>query len=479
MTSVLTSSIASLALDKSQPTSSKPQALPAELLLHIFTHLEHRTRDLEVLSRCSWQFHDIAEPLMYERIRIRDAKRIAPLFRTLVNGRLDRLSWLRHLEVRSWPLSEKESVRDMLSEQAAHIVRLAKRLETIIWTRKGSMSRQLYLALIGSSLIRLEINGDSLRFFTHSDLSARSAMPTTGCVVPTQMVPTLSADTRSLRSFSVVLPDEEGILKLCLVLDIMPIEDLSIICGQGATVSADMVEYLFRVLEAREHPLRTLRLLGLTTGADTRGLAGPERAFASLLNRGQLNYLAIDGPLALALPRLKRGHDIEELVLAVPDGPLDVMTTTMAYGIRRPHSLKRLTIYNRHRPGGPTFDRLGQSMPWILARPGLPDLESLRLQNILLELEQISAIERTASLTELVLHLTSNVTLDDLACICEKRTNLQSLHFFSENEATAEDAMGTLTQLAQSLPRLTVIGWKTRVWEVERYFAHPHTGRQH
>lgn len=145
-------------------------ALPLDLLVPILSHLRHRVRDLASCALVCSLFNEIATPLLYERLFLRDQTRLKLVFACLgSNPHLCRL--VRILELRVYPFGLDAERLEHLEIDIETTFVHAVNLEELVWTRAGSLNDRLLPTLLSSSpkLRRLELAGDA-RLWTTSTL---------------------------------------------------------------------------------------------------------------------------------------------------------------------------------------------------------------------------------------------------------------------------------------------------------------------
>ncbi|SPO23532.1 uncharacterized protein UTRI_02211 [Ustilago trichophora] len=145
-------------------------ALPLDLLVPILSHLRHRVRDLAACALVCRLFNEIATPLLYERLFLRDQTRLKLVFASLgSNPDLCRLVKVIELRVFPFGLDAERLERLEIDIETAFIH--AINLEELVWTRAGSLNDRLLPTLLSSSpkLRRLELAGDA-RLWTTSTL---------------------------------------------------------------------------------------------------------------------------------------------------------------------------------------------------------------------------------------------------------------------------------------------------------------------
>ncbi len=145
-------------------------ALPYDLLLPILSHLRHRVRDLAACALVCQLFNEIATPLLYERLFLRDQTRLKLVFACLgSNPRL--CCFVKILELRVFPFGLDAERLERLEIDIETTFLHAVNLEELVWTRAGSLNDRLLPTLLSSSpkLRRLELAGDA-RLWTTSTL---------------------------------------------------------------------------------------------------------------------------------------------------------------------------------------------------------------------------------------------------------------------------------------------------------------------
>lgn len=145
-------------------------ALPLDLLVPILSHLRHRVRDLAACALVCRLFSEIATPLLYERLFLRDQTRLKLVFACLgSNPDLCRL--VKVIELRVFPFGLDAERLERLEIDIETTFVNAVNLEELVWTRAGSLNDRLLPTLLSSSpkLRRLELAGDA-RLWTTSTL---------------------------------------------------------------------------------------------------------------------------------------------------------------------------------------------------------------------------------------------------------------------------------------------------------------------
>lgn len=137
-------------------------ALPLDLLEPILSHLRHRVRDLAACALVCRRFYQLATPLLYERVFLRDQTRLKLVFGCLGHNQ-NLCALIRVVELRVFPFGLDAERLEQLEVDIESTFRHAINLEELVWTRAGSLNDRLLPTLLGSSakLQRLELAGDA------------------------------------------------------------------------------------------------------------------------------------------------------------------------------------------------------------------------------------------------------------------------------------------------------------------------------
>ncbi|GAK63865.1 uncharacterized protein PAN0_003c2074 [Moesziomyces antarcticus] len=144
-------------------------ALPLDLLEPILSHLQHRVRDLAACALVCRLFHEIATPLLYERLFLRDQTRLKLVFACL-GSRPQLCRLVKVVELRVFPFGLDAERLERLEIDIETTFKHAVNLEELVWTRTGSLNDRLMPTLLGSSpkLRRLELAGDARLWTTQA-----------------------------------------------------------------------------------------------------------------------------------------------------------------------------------------------------------------------------------------------------------------------------------------------------------------------
>ncbi|KAJ9477919.1 F-box domain-containing protein [Pseudozyma hubeiensis] len=145
-------------------------ALPLDLLVPILSHLRHRVSDLAACALVCRLFGQIATPLLYERLFLRDQTRLKLVFACLGSNK-DLCRLVKIVELRVFPFGLDAERLEKLEIDIEATFRNAINLEELVWTRAGSLNDRLLPTLLSGSrkLRRLELAGDA-RLWTTSTL---------------------------------------------------------------------------------------------------------------------------------------------------------------------------------------------------------------------------------------------------------------------------------------------------------------------
>lgn len=144
-------------------------ALPLDLIPLILGHLRYRVNDLSACCLTSRLFNELSTPLLYERLWLRDQRRLQRVFRTLAHSpRLCQL--VRVVELRVFPFGLTSELLEALETAIELAFRQATNLRELAWTRTGSLNDRLLPYLLASSphLTRVEITGDARTWSTQA-----------------------------------------------------------------------------------------------------------------------------------------------------------------------------------------------------------------------------------------------------------------------------------------------------------------------
>ncbi|SNX82859.1 uncharacterized protein MEPE_01565 [Melanopsichium pennsylvanicum] len=137
-------------------------ALPLDLLVPILSHLRHRVRDLATCALVCHLFNQIATPLLYERLFLRDQTRLKLVFACLGSSP-DLCRLVKVIQLRVFPFGLDAERLERLEIDIETTFINAINLEELVWTRAGSLNDRLLPTLLSSSanLRRLELAGDA------------------------------------------------------------------------------------------------------------------------------------------------------------------------------------------------------------------------------------------------------------------------------------------------------------------------------
>lgn len=147
-------------------------ALPLDLIPLVLGHLRYRVNDLWACCLTSRLFNELSTPLLYERLWLRDQRRLQRVFRTLArNHRLCR--FVRTVELRVFPFGLTSELLEALETAIEVTFRHAVHLRELAWTRTGSLNDRLLPYLLGSAerLTRVELTGDARTWSTQALLA--------------------------------------------------------------------------------------------------------------------------------------------------------------------------------------------------------------------------------------------------------------------------------------------------------------------
>ncbi|KAE8226177.1 hypothetical protein CF319_g1211 [Tilletia indica] len=134
--------------------------LPIELLKHLLEFVPHR--DLPACCRVSKLFHNLASPLLYRRLWLRDQKRLHKVF-TVLGSRPHLSALVRVVEIRVFPFGLAAEDLEALELAIISTFKHAVNLEELIWTRTGSLNDRVLRTIFDriARLKLLELTGDS------------------------------------------------------------------------------------------------------------------------------------------------------------------------------------------------------------------------------------------------------------------------------------------------------------------------------
>lgn len=225
-------------------TPSPLASLPVDLLPSLLEPLAFRRADLRNLCLVNQQWNAVATPLLYRWIRMfgRDLVNTPALFEQLAQS--PRLCLLvRKLEIRVFPLSMILKERWAMEEQAVKVLRQARNVRELIWTRKGAMSDELRLLLPATTAVADSLPRSILEAITDlPNLDSFEFNASAGIA----WTPTLLLKLPRLRSLSVILPDRTVASLLPSILanqqklaegDGLGLEELTILCRESPVVN--------------------------------------------------------------------------------------------------------------------------------------------------------------------------------------------------------------------------------------------------
>lgn len=143
--------------------------LPLDLLRPTLAFLQYRVTDLAACAQVSRLFNQAATPYLYERLFLRDHRRLQLVFRTL-SQRPELCRLVSILELRVFPFGLNAERLEQLEDRIERTLVQAVNLRQLVWTRTGSLNDRLLPHLLRSSpsLKRLEITGDARTWTTNT-----------------------------------------------------------------------------------------------------------------------------------------------------------------------------------------------------------------------------------------------------------------------------------------------------------------------
>ena len=471
------------------PASRASRLLPPDIVPLVLAHLSWRVRDLGACCLVNTLWRRYATPYLYERIWLRDQKRLLLVFRTLAEcPHLAR--YVRIMEIRVYPFglpAEKlEDVEASIVQALHHAVNLVE----LCWTRAGSLNDRVLMTIF-----------DNMRCMRKLELSGSGQM-SSQMWEPKLLVSHLP---RTVETLSLIMPSREVVNELVHIAKHLDncLFSLQLLCMNSAVVT----DGLLCDLAPHVPRLSRLSLVGCKRvhGPGVRALVNKPIRDLSLesvaLDVGVLATLAPDvvhlRRLTLTPPRhvrdMKSFYD-EASVLIDACNALECLTL-YARGGSKPvvgHDLGStgdtsrlgedqadLDVHVNHEVQPPSSQQqLTPSSPYIstlymarlCASSSAHSLKTLRIQGLGMSLDTLSMLAQSPLkhvLRDLDIHLCEDNVPKLIACIASFE-RLESLHIFSDLQSHAQLSDGDILRIAREAGGewFCQIGFQNRVWHV-------------
>ncbi|PWN99721.1 hypothetical protein FA09DRAFT_337222 [Tilletiopsis washingtonensis] len=456
---------------------ASPAALPAELVPLLLAPLAWLPHTLAACARVSRTWRHYATPRLYRHIALRDQTRLRRLVRCLTETP-ELCKLLQVLEIRVYPFGWPAEALEQLEAELCTILTRATNLRQLAWTRTGSLNDRV-LPTLGKmpALRHLELTGDAR---TWSPALLVSSLPV------------------ELEAFSVVLPDRSLIEALEAVVTRCPrLQSLSLLMQHSALLLDEHLQRLAPHLAS----LTRLHLMGARR-VTAEGVL-------PILKHGKLKQLALEGlnidpnSLESFVPSLQDLHALSLTVPAARTAPRHDFFRELTAVCARLPLLSELTVYvsSNNTPGDADEDdsddeavnvpqpalsltdeeMLDEEAPGIrrtrsrrgevraLTAACNGRLKKLRIHRVGVAVPELQAMVRLLSHVEsLVVHLSNVDNPELLPEIFAQLPQLRELHLLADtSEGTLLDS-ACLLRLARACPNLAQLGFRNRVWDVDR-----------
>ncbi|KAM0792257.1 hypothetical protein ACM66B_004951 [Microbotryomycetes sp. NB124-2] len=434
--------------------------LPVELLPSIIGHLRLRRSDLRRCMLVNRVWSAVAERELYSWIRLwgKDLAIVEMLFLSLMNCPR-RCKLIQTLEVRVFPLPFRAQERLDMQQLAINVLRQCENLKQLLWTRKGSLTDDVFDAITALPLDRFEFNGST-------NLS------------PGSWSTEYMLQLHPLVSLSVIMPDRQVANALPQLLRIRngqtrkdgkSLEHLTVLCRDSPNINDRIMSECAAHLEGTG--LRSLALAGCSklSGAPVLSL---------LPTLPSLQHLALEATnisaqyLTQFAPHLA---DILSLKLTHP-GPghaqeLDffaALATIFAHSRR----LNAVTLYHSGSSGTQLriWPILPQAFVEALASSVGSSLVKFEVSNILVPLDRLVQLcSILVNVRDLVVHApfeAGPLLIEHVAVPLSQLCHLKTLHILSQYADITTDQVAWLA--SQCSVTLKQIGLRNRVWHVDR-----------
>lgn len=490
--------------------AGKAASLPLELLPLILDTLSSwsSVSTLATLCLVSRSWHSWTLPHLWRRIWLRDSHRVRLVFSVLRNHpELCRL--VKVLELRVYPLGLRAEELEDLEDSVACSLREMSELRELGWTRTGSLNDRLLPDIVRNKgkLRHLELMGST------RDWSATAPMLWQGVPGGDGSFP-----FPQLSSLSIILPDALAMRCIVEIASRRPLSSLLLLCQHSSVFLPVHAQLLAPHLERLER----LVLVGC------KRLDGPSlRTLVGAAER--LKVLAIEGCAAFhpdIFPKLAPTlrHSLATLTLTLPRPALCAHTTFYQHLAGLVDGLDELKEFTLYAPGGlkgagggedddfddvdetagdqpvdggdaslaPSSASLAPKLPLSFIRSlttSRPGLTLLRIHGIVASTESLRLIAQACTgLRELVVQLESVAPAPSSqpdgsgssssstagresglsALLAPLTSSLRTLHILARAGAPFDLDEGDVARLAGRMRALRQVGFRNRVWEVQR-----------
>ncbi|CAO1622754.1 unnamed protein product [Parajaminaea phylloscopi] len=496
--------------------------LPLELLPLILDqiHAANRPQDLAACARVCKTWKHWATPRLWQRLWLRDHRRLRPVFSTLRRN-IDLCRFVRVLELRVYPLGLAAEDLELLEDDVATALAHMVNIEELSWTRTGSLSNRLLPFLVANkpNLTHLELMGNTRNW--------ASALPLLW--LPDPHAHLVADPFPKLRSISFVLPDSGAVRALVEISKRRKLESINILCQQSGLllpVHADLLtENAGDEADGGGGGLENLKRLVLVgckriDGDSVRRLLKASKCGVRTLS---LEDCAVH-PAAFAALAPTLRSTLSTLTLTLPRSSVCSRQDFYQHLSELVQSLEHLRQFTLYAPGGARADGVApdledddtslmdvatvSALPLSFLRAlltskatGLPHrrLSMLRIHGIVCPLDGLQLIGQDASrsmlqddnhaptfgLQDLVVQLENGPLLTIIEHLLPLAPSLKTLHVLARAGAELVLHEEDVAWLARSLVRpgvpvslgsLRQIGFRHRVWEVHRQLGPTRAG---
>lgn len=497
--------------------------LPPDLLPLLLRPLRGRLGDLAACARVNKWWNAVAQPMLYERIVLRDQGRVVRLFASLAHN-LHNTHRLRVLELRVYPFALSSRALDQMEQDLVTALRAASHLHALAWTRTGSLNNRIITDVFPhlNSLRAVELTGDT-RTYNPALLVRSLPAPSAGqckailrplssrdyATVPRdfgtgpngqeELEDPLSIERaeREMRQRLVLPERERGLEEVMLI---MPDRKLSTCLSALAAQLGGRLRRLEVLCNHTpflrdEHLISTAPHVPLLRALSIAGCkAVSARGFIPLLQAGQVRMLKLESvglcgdDMRNMAPHLQL---LEELTLTYPTSQsveeVRAYFASLSSLVEATPRLRALTFYapggTHGVEGGLEEDSDEESLPMsgphldrefllaLLSARGA-GLRTLRLYGMGMSLDQLELVTRLApQLEDLVVHLyEADQGAQRIADRVARLARLRTLHLLSSAGSECLLEMDDMVHVAErAAPGLTQIGFRHRVWAVRAH----------
>ncbi|CEH12938.1 hypothetical protein CBOM_00889 [Ceraceosorus bombacis] len=405
---------------------STGSTLPLELVPEIMQPFSQSVGCLAACALVSRTFNRYATPYLYSNLVLRSQGRLKLLFRTLA-ARSELARLLKALEIRVYPFGLRAEELEQLEHSICEALRSATQLEALCWTRTGSL--ELCSGFAGQeSNIVIEVDRSEMPLTQELQRASSERISLAGCRAVSQagLAPLLLASRWGIRELALEGTAVDPSALPSLAPSLQRLRQLSLTLPRARVTS---VENFLLSLAGLVRCLPFLEDLTL---------------YASSYNRPESNLDFADD----SNDSDREGGGIESS--AVPA----LSTAASPTRVLQNPSTKQ--------------DQLDSLMcELVLATEGR--LRRLRAQGVRLSAKGLLMLCRRAPLlSQLVVHVSSDVTPVSMRQSLSLLKHLSVLHIMADVSSGVELRTEDLRQIAQDSNNLTQVGFKNRVWEVDR-----------